>query len=570
MTLTNRHTQFSLVVVAYGHGRLIRQLDAEDAVYSRILRRRTYGDTKLDVLVYDTTLRDGAQAEGISFSLDDKLKIARRLDQLGIPYIEGGWPGSNPKDMEFFHAVQEQTPNSRIAAFCSTRRPGIMVREDSNVKAVLQAGVKTVTIVGKTWDFHVTRALETSLSENLSMVRDTVSYFKGRGLEVMFDAEHFFDGFKHNRDYTLEVLQAAAAGGTDWIVLCDTNGGTMPWEIPDIIRTVSDEVAVPLGIHTHNDAGCAVSNALIALNQGCRQVQGTINGYGERCGNADLCALIPNLELKMGRECLPPERLKHLTEVAHYVSEIANLPHYNNQPFVGSGAFAHKGGIHVSALLKDTLTYEHINPEKVGNHRRVLVSELSGLSNLLYKAKELNLDVNSYDLQTRKVLKTIKEMEKQGLQFEGADASLELFLRRAFGQYEDFFQLKNLKVILEKNEGDEITAEAMVKVMVGDRTFHTAAEGDGPVNALDNSLRKALAEVYPEINEMHLADYKVRVLNGDAGTAAKVRVLIDSADQSRQWSTVGVSENIIEASWQAIVDSINYLLVQKQLQRDSD
>jgi 2-isopropylmalate synthase len=472
--------------------------------------------------------------------------------------------------MEFFHAVREQSKNTCISAFCSTRKPGILVQNDSNIKAVLEAGVKTVTIVGKTWDFHVLRALETSLSENLSMVRDTVDYFKARGLEVMFDAEHFFDGFKHNRQYTLDVLKAAAAGGADWIVLCDTNGGTMPWDIPDIIKTVLDQMDAPLGIHAHNDSGCAVSNSLMAINQGCRQVQGTINGYGERCGNADLCAIIPNLELKMGKKCLPPERLKHLTEVSHYVSEISNLPHYNNQPFVGSGAFAHKGGIHVSALLKDSLTYEHINPDEVGNHRRVLISELSGLSNLLYKAKELNLDVNSYDIQTRNVLKTIKEMENEGLQFEGADASLELFLRRAFGQYEDFFQLKNLKVILEKNEDDDITAEAMVKVTVGGTTFHTAAEGDGPVNALDNSLRKALAEVYPEINEMHLADYKVRVLNGNAGTAAKVRVLIDSADESSKWSTVGVSENIIEASWQAIVDSINYLLVQKQLKKDND
>lgn len=471
--------------------------------------------------------------------------------------------------MEFFHAILEQTQNARITAFSSTRKPGIPVQDDSNVKAVLESGVKAVTLVGKTWDFHVLRALETTLDENLSMVRDTVSFFKARGLEVMFDAEHFFDGFKHNRDYTLEVLKAAAAGGTDWIVLCDTNGGTMPWDIPDIMKAVLSETDVPLGIHAHNDTGCAVSNSLIALNQGCRQVQGTINGYGERCGNADLCSIIPNLELKMGKKCLPPGKLKHLTEVSHYVSEISNLHHYNNQPFVGSGAFAHKGGIHVSALLKDSGTYEHINPEEVGNHRRVLVSELSGLSNLLYKAKELNLDVNSYDIQTRNVLKTIKEMENQGLQFEGADASLELFLRRAFGQYEDFFQLKNLKVILEKNEDDGIISEAMVKVTVGEQTFHTAAEGDGPVNALDNCLRKALAEVYPEINEMHLADYKVRVLNSNAGTAAKVRVLIDSADESSKWSTVGVSENIIEASWQAIIDSINYLLVQKQLKKDN-
>lgn len=482
-----------------------------------------------------------------------------------MAYIEGGWPGSNPKDMEFFQAIQARgLKNSRIAAFCSTRKPGKMAQADHNLNSVLQAGVKTAAIVGKTWDFHVLRALETSLGENLNMIKDTVAYLKSRGLEVLFDAEHFFDGYKHNERYALQVLQAAASEGADWIILCDTNGGTMPWEVQEIMETVLDHIDTPLGIHAHNDSGCAVSNSLLALNKGCRMVQGTINGYGERCGNADLCTIIPNLELKMGKKCLPCGNTKRLTEVSHYISEISNLPHYNNQPFVGSGAFAHKGGIHVSALLKDSHTYEHIDPEEVGNHRRVLVSELSGLSNLLYKARELNLDVNSYDVETRHVMKTMKEMEKEGFQFEGADASLELFLRRAFGQYQDFFQLKNLKVILEKNEDKGIIAEAMVKVTVGDQTFHTAAEGDGPVNALDNSLRKALTEVYPEINDMHLADYKVRVLDGNAGTAAKVRVLIDSADPSSQWSTVGVSENIIEASWQAIVDSINYLLVKKR------
>jgi len=340
----------------------------------------------------------------------------------------------------------------------------------------------------------------------------------------------------------------------------------MSWEIGTIVQEVRSQVQTPLGIHAHNDSGCAVSNSLVAVKHGCRQVQGTINGYGERCGNSDICSVIPNLELKMGLSCLPPGNLKYLSEVSHYVSEIANMPHYNNQPFVGHGAFAHKGGIHVSALLKDSLTYEHINPEEVGNHRRVLVSELSGLSNLLYKAKELNIDVNTYDAETRRLMKQIKELENQGFQFEGADASLELFLRKAFGQYEDFFQLKNLKIILEKSEGEEeFSAEAMIKMQIGDNTVHTAAEGEGPVNALDNSLRKALTEVYPEIAEMHLSDYKVRVLNGNDGTAAKVRVLIDSADQSDKWSTVGVSENIIEASWQAIVDSINFHLLKKHL-----
>lgn len=511
-------------------------------------------------------MRDGSQGEGLSFSVDDKLKIAKKLDFLGVSYIEGGWPGSNPKDLEFFRQIQKiDLQHSRIAAFGSTRKPGVTVKQDNNIRALLDAGVSTVTIFGKSWDFHVLRALETTLDENLNMIKESISYLKDKGKEVIFDAEHFFDGYRSNSDYALKVLQAAADAGAEWLILCDTNGGMMPWDIVDIIKQVRKFVAVPLGIHAHNDSDCAVSNSLMAVEQGCLQVQGTINGYGERCGNANLCSIIPNLELKMGKKALPQGHLKYLTEVSHYISEIANMPHYNSQPFVGYGAFAHKGGIHVSALLKDSLTYEHVNPDEVGNRRRVLVSELSGLSNLLYKAKELKLDINRYDARTREVIRQIKEMENQGLQFEGADASLELFLRKAFGQYEDFFQLNNLKIILEKNEDGEITAEAVIKVTVSGKTFHTAAEGDGPVNALDNSLRKALTEVYPQINDMHLTDYKVRVLDGNKGTAARVRVLIESSDKSSKWSTVGVSENIIEASWQALVDSINYMLMKQQV-----
>ncbi len=351
-------------------------------------------------------------------------------------------------------------------------------------------------------------------------------------------------------------------------MLCDTNGGCLPWEIDDIFSRAQGQINSPFGLHVHNDGGCAVSNSLIAVQRGCVHIQGTINSYGERCGNVDLCSVIPNLELKMNKKCLPAGKLKHLTEVSRYIAEISNMPSLNNQPFVGYGAFAHKAGIHVNALLKDSLTYEHINPEDVGNHRRVLVSELSGLSNLLYKAREFNLDINDYDAATRKVIKQIKELENEGFQFEGADASLELLLRKAFGQYEDFFELQNLKIILEKNQGDGIISEAMIKIKVKDETYHTAAEGDGPVNALDNCLRKALNEVYPDIYSMHLADYKVRVLNGNAGTAAKVRVLVESANEAEKWSTVGVSENIIEASWQAIVDSINYLLLKKQMRGD--
>ncbi|MDD2620132.1 MAG: citramalate synthase [Syntrophomonadaceae bacterium] len=524
------------------------------------------GDKNFDVLIYDTTLRDGSQGEGLSFSLEDKIKIAKKLDYLGISYIEGGWPGSNPKDLEFFNVARNmEWQHARIAAFSSTRKPDVSVEQDSNIKALLQTGVSVATIFGKSWDFHVMRALETTLEENLAMIRDTIDFLKNKGMDVIFDAEHFFDGYKNNPDYALQVLACAANAGAQCLVLCDTNGGTMPWELEAIIKKVREITELPLGIHAHNDSGCAVSNSLLAVKQGCTQVQGTINGYGERCGNADLCSIIPSLEIKLGKKVLPAGQLKYLSEVSHYIGEVANMPHYNNQPFVGYGAFAHKGGIHVNALLKDALTYEHINPEEVGNHRRVLVSELSGISNLLYKAKELNLNIDNYDDQTRKVIKQIKELESQGLQFEGADASLELFLRKAFGQYKEFFQLKNLKLIIEKNEDDTITAEAVVKLVVGDQIFHTAAEGDGPVNALDNSLRKALNEVYPEIAQMHLSDYKVRVLDGKQGTAARVRVLIESSDEKNQWSTVGVSENIIEASWQAMVDSINYMLMKRNL-----
>lgn len=501
----------------------------------------------------------------MAMTVDDKLKIAARLDYLGVAYIEGGWPGSNPKDMEFFQKVKElNLKNSRVAAFSATRKPGLAVSQDSNVRAVVDAEVQVVTLVGKAWDFHVVKALETTLEENLAMIKDTISYFNSRGMEVIFDAEHFFDGYKNNREYAIQVLNSAASAGASCLVLCDTNGGTMPWEIGTILDEVRQHCQTPLGIHVHNDSGCAVANTITAVKKGCMHVQGTINGYGERCGNADLCTVIPNLELKMGLKALPPGQLKRLTEVSRFISEIANMPHHNNQPFVGHGAFAHKGGIHVSAMLKDSLTYEHIDPEDVGNHRRVLISELAGLSNLLYKARELDIDVNTYDADTRKVIKQIKELEQQGFQFEGADASLELLLRKAFSQYQEYFQLKNLKVILEKNEDDTTISEAMVKVAVGEQVFHTAAEGDGPVNALDNSLRKALTEVYPAIDEMHLTDYKVRVLDGNKATAARVRVLIESADKTGKWSTVGVSENIIEASWQALTDSINYMLFKRE------
>lgn len=536
------------------------------------MRGFTVGDTKVRVIeIYDTTLRDGAQGEGMALSVQDKLKIASRLDRLGIAYIEGGWPGSNPKDMEFFQlAAGLELEQAKIAAFSSTRKAGVPVLQDANIKALTDSGVSVATIFGKTWDFHVLRALETTLEENLAMVSDTIRCLKDRGMEVIFDAEHFFDGYKANPEYAAMVCLTAQEAGADRIVLCDTNGGTMTWELETIIKDLMPSMKAGLGIHAHNDGGLAVANSLAAVRAGALQVQGTMNGYGERCGNADLSAIIPNLELKMNCRCLPAGRLKKLTETSRYVSEVANMPHHNNYPFVGHGAFAHKAGIHVSAILKNSQTYEHIDPEAVGNHRRVLVSELSGASNLMYKAKELNLDINQYDDQTRKIIKQIKELEKEGFQFEGAEASLELLLRKAFGQYQDFFQLQNLKIMIEKRDDSVITSEAIIKLRVKDETVHTAAEGDGPVNALDNALRKALAASFPQIEEMHLSDYKVRVLNGTEGTMAKVRVLIESANAQETWSTVGVSENIIEASWQALVDSIDYVLLKDFLQKTDE
>ncbi|NPV30361.1 MAG: citramalate synthase [Firmicutes bacterium] len=520
------------------------------------------GDVK--VFVYDTTLRDGAQGEGISLTVEDKLKITRKLDELEVPYIEGGWPGSNPKDLEYFYRVRRlPLKHARIAAFGATRRAGVPVAQDANIRALLQAETPCVTIFGKSWDFHVTTALQTSLAENLNMIRESVGYLKAQGREVIYDAEHFFDGFKANPDYALATLKAAAEAGADWIVLCDTNGGSLPHEVEQIFERVCRAVKLPLGIHAHNDGDLAVANSIVAVRCGARQVQGTINGFGERCGNANLCSIIPNLQLKLGFSCLSPEALRRLTEASHYVSEIANMTPHNNQPFVGASAFAHKGGVHVSAILKDPATYEHLNPELVGNKRRVLVSELSGASNLFYKAQELNLDLTQDSPRAREIIQKIKELEYQGYQFEGADASLELLLRRAFGQYEEFFTLESLKLLVEKrpNDGDLISSEATIKLRVGDQIIHTAAEGNGPVNAVDNALRKALEGFYPVLKEMHLVDYKVRVLDGKDGTGAKVRVLIESADAAGSWSTVGVSENIIEASWQALTDSMNYALL---------
>ncbi|HAG06743.1 MAG TPA: citramalate synthase [Peptococcaceae bacterium] len=511
--------------------------------------------------IYDTTLRDGAQAEGISFSVEDKVKIARRLDRLGFHFVEGGWPGSNPKDMEFFQRMQkEPLANAKIAAFSSTRRVGVRAEDDTNLQAILACGVKVATLFGKSWDFHVFRALETTLDENLAMIRESVAYLRSKGLEVIYDAEHFFDGYKANREYALATLRAAEEGGARTLVLCDTNGGTLPLEVYEIVADVRRHVRTPLGIHTHNDGGVAVANALVAVDAGVTHVQGTVNGFGERCGNADLCVVIPNLAFKKNISTLPPQNLAQLTDLSRYVCEVANIHPDPRQPYVGSSAFAHKGGVHVSALMKAAQTYEHIPPEAVGNRRRVLVSELSGLSNLMYKYRELNLGLERSSEETRKLLAEIKELEHQGFQFESAEGSFELMLRRAYNGYEEPFTLENLRTIIEIREGKMYT-EAIIKLRVRDQVVHTAAEGNGPVNAIDNALRKALEEFYPAIKKMKLNDYKVRVLNEKAGTGAVVRVLIETGDGKHSWSTVGVSANIIEASWQALADSFAYGLL---------
>jgi len=511
------------------------------------------------ISIFDTTLRDGTQGEGISLTAVDKLKIAQKLDALGVHYIEGGNPGSNSKDIEFFKRARELNMQAKLTAFGSTRRKNSTCEQDANLKHLIESGARAATLVGKTWDFHVHTALQTTLEENLAMIYESIAYLKRHGMEAIFDSEHFFDGYKANPEYAIAALTKAKEAGADWIVLCDTNGGTLPAEIHEIVSKVTGLIQAPIGIHTHNDCELAVANTLAAISAGARQVQGTINGYGERCGNANLCSIIPNLQLKMGYSCVSDEQLKSLTSVARYVGEIANVHLPVNQPYVGNAAFAHKGGIHVSAILKDSKTYEHIAPELVGNKQRVLVSELAGQSNILSKAQEMGLDVGSA-AQSREVIDRIKEMEHQGYQFEGADASLELILRDAYGGSVDIFKVESFKILCEKSAGGMQT-EAIVRIRVGDQLVYTVAEGNGPVNALDNALRKALVQFYPGIADIHLSDYKVRVLDEKDATAAKVRVLIESSDFKETWSTVGVSSNVIEASWEALVDSIRYALL---------
>jgi len=514
----------------------------------------------IPLCIFDTTLRDGTQGEGISLTAEDKVKIALKLDALGVHYIEGGNPGSNSKDIEFFRRVREMKLQAKLTAFGSTRRKNSSCEQDINLKHLTESGAQAATLVGKTWDFHVHTALQTTLEENLSMIYESLAYVKNSGMEALFDAEHFFDGYKANPEYALAALSKAKEAGAAWIVLCDTNGGTLPSEINEIVSRVVSEIDAPIGIHTHNDCELAVANTLAAITAGARQIQGTINGYGERCGNANLCSIIPTLQLKMGYGCVSDEQLRNLTGVARYVSEIANVNMPVNQPYVGNAAFAHKGGIHVSAIMKDSKTYEHIEPHLVGNKQRVLVSELAGQSNILSKAQEMGLEVNPEGMKSREVIDRIKELEHQGYQFEGADASLELILRDAYGDSVEIFSVESFKIMVEKNAGQMVT-EAIVKINVAGEQVYTVAEGNGPVNALDNALRKALVQFYPDIRDVHLSDYKVRVLDEKDTTAAKVRVLIESTNFKDTWSTVGVSSNVIEASWEALVDSIRYALI---------
>lgn len=522
------------------------------------------------IQLYDTTLRDGTQAEGVSFSAEDKVRIAHKIDELGLDFVEGGWPGSNPKDMEFFEKVRcASFENIKITAFGSTRRAGVKPEDDTNLKALLDSGVEAATIFGKSWDLHVREALKISFEENLDLINTSVRYLKERLGQVFYDAEHFFDGYNANPDYTIKTLEAAMAGGADCLVLCDTNGGMLPAQIAEIVKDVKSRIDGPVGIHTHNDSDLAVANSLAAVDAGAVHIQGTINGIGERCGNANLCSIIPNLQLKMGYECLSEGRLAKMREVSRYVVELANLRHNRHQPFVGNAAFAHKGGIHVNAVLKNSDTYEHIRPELVGNHQRVLVSDLSGRANIIYKAKEFGIDTDSKDPVVLEILEKLKDYENKGFQYEGAEASFEMLMRRANGTEPKFFDLIGFRVIDEKRQEDEPPiAEATIMINVGGHVEHTASVGNGPINALDNALRKALEKFFPELKDVSLLDFKVRVLTAGVGTAALVRVLIESGDGNEKWGTVGVSENVIEASWQALVDSINYKLLREELKRE--
>jgi len=525
------------------------------------------------VVIYDTTLRDGTQAENFNLSTEDKIRITLKLDELGIDFIEGGWPGANPASTRFFEEIANyQLNHAVVSAFGSTRNFSKPPKDDPNLNALVNAGTKAITIFGKSWDIHVLQALRIELEDNLTIITDSLEYLRPHVEHLFYDAEHFFDGYKANRDYALATLERAAAAGADCLILCDTNGGTLPMELGRIIQEVQKHleakgIRVPLGIHAHNDAECGVANSLVAVDQGAVHVQGTINGIGERCGNANLTSIMPALAFKMNRSFTAAANLAKLTETSRFVTELGNLPHNKYQPYVGLSAFAHKGGIHVSAVQRNPLTYEHIEPEKVGNTRRILISDQAGRSNILFKAKKYGIDLDSKDPVVSAILAQIKELENQGFRYEGAEASFELLMRRALGTFKHYFDLKGFRVISQKDPDGNILEEATIRLAVGGETVHTAALGNGPVNALDNALRKALVRFYPQLAEMELEDYKVRVLASEHGTGARVRVLVESKDKETSWGTVGVSHDIIDASWQALVDAITYKLMKDEARR---
>ncbi len=522
------------------------------------------------VCIYDTTLRDGTQAEHINFSAEEKLRIALRLDEMGFHYIEGGWPGSNPKDARFFAMARSAAfRNARLTAFGSTCKPGASPGQCRNIRALLKAETPVVAVFGKSWDLHVTDILGTTRRENLALIGDTVAFLKAREKEVIFDAEHFFDGYRENAPYALATLKAAFAAGADRIVLCDTNGGTLPHDLTAAVAKAA-QIVPPgrLGIHAHNDGGLAVANSIAAVQAGVTMVQGTVNGYGERCGNADLITVIANLQLKMNRRCIPEAALSQLTNLSYYVSEMANARPLPFRPFVGRSAFTHKGGVHVHAVAKNPQAYEHIAPERVGNRQRVVVSDLAGKSNIAFKAKQFGIDVGKNDALSKKIVREIKRLEDQGYQYDAAEGSLALLMKKITGVFAEPFTLECFNVTNGKTGNRPSLCQAMIKISVGSEVELTAAEGNGPVNALDHALRKALTKFYPQINEMHLVDFKVRIVEGSEGTAARVKVQLESRDPEGSWSTIGVSENIIEASWQALVDSIQYKLSKDNLNRN--
>ncbi len=514
------------------------------------------------IIIYDTTLRDGSQTEGVSYTVADKVKITKKLDELGVHYIEGGWPGSNPKDKEYFESMKSQKlKNAKLAAFGSTRRAGIKAEDDTNLNDLIASKTPTVTIFGKSWDLHVTDVIKTTLEENVKMISDSIAFLKKNKREVFYDAEHFFDGYKKNPKYALKTLLAAQAAKADCIILCDTNGGTLPEEVTKIVKEVKKKIKVQLGIHTHNDQDLAVANSLAAVNAGCVQVQGTFNGLGERCGNADLCTIVAILSTKMKKKSLPDDKIKHLMDASYYISEVSNYTLSNNHPFVGHSAFAHKGGVHIDAMLKNPLAYEHIKPELVGNHSRFLTSELAGKMPIVLLAQKLNITLDKNSPEAKLIMQELQKKEHLGYQFEGADASFELFMKRHLRLHQSFFHLDGFKVYTEKKLDGTVIAGATVRLKVDGHDEMATVEGHGPVEVLDRALRSALRKFYPNLEHMHLADYKVRVLDTKEGTGARVRVLIESQDDKDSWTTVGVHENVIEASWEALVDGIEYKLL---------